>query len=392
MRPGDARVLGALVVAVALARYGHALVKSAVESPFIDFAYYYVFASGAARGLDPWDPAAVAGLDRLLGLRRAVGAGSNYPPLFHLLMQPWTWLGFRAAALAWLALAQGCLAGALALWLRRRTGAWWAAVAAALFVVLTWQPLVESLILGQTNVVLLLLVTLAWWGVATDRPWTAAAALALAAHVKLPYAALIVVLGWTGHTRVALRAALLWALGAAAGILAFGLAQQAHYLAYLASLSASLAGWPINVSPWATLRRMFPEALADGLALAVDLVIVLAFARIVPRRVAGGCRAFDWAWGLGLCATLLLSPMLEEHYVVVLLLPVALLVLHAVDEPVRAGDRALLLAGLLLLGTPYSLMRFASFQSGPLALLASGKMLGIAALAWLLARLLRREA
>ncbi len=392
MRAGDARLLGVLVVAVALARYGHALVKMAVESEFIDFAYYYTYAVAAGRGLDPYAPEAVARVDRLLDLRRAAGASSNYPPLFHLLVQPWTWLPFRAAALAWLVLAQACLAGSLALWLRARPGASWPAVAAVLFVVLTWQPLLENLVLGQANVLILGLVTLGWWSAGAGRPWLGAAAVALALHVKLSYAALIPVLWWTGHAGLALRALALAALGAAASALAFGLPVWGHYLTYLASLRAGIYAWSINLSSWATLRRIFPPAVADGLTLAVILGVVAGFARVVPRRVAPGSRAFDRAWGLALAAALLISPMLEEHYVVVLLLPVALLVRDAVDESPPAGDRALLVASLLLLGVPYSLMRFAPFQSGPLALLASGRLLGVLALAWLLARGLRREA
>ncbi len=391
MRAGDARFLGALAVAVALARYGHEVVRMAVESRFIDFAYYYTYAVVAGRGLDPYAPEAVASVDRLLDIRRAAG-GSNYPPLFHLLMQPLTWLPFRAAALVWLGLAQACLAGALALWLRRGPVASWAAVAAVLFVALTWQPLLENLVLGEANILLLLLVTLGWWGLGAGRPWLTAGAVALALHVKLPYAALIPVLWWTGHGGIALRAVGLAALGLLASVLAFGPAMHAHYLAYLVVLRTELYAWPINLSSWATLRRIFPHAVADALTLAVILAVVVGFARAAPRRPAPGSLALDWAWGLGLAAALLISPMLEEHYMVVLLLPVALLVRHAVDEPLPAADRGLLVASVLLVGVPYSLMRFAPFQSGPPALLPSARLLGVVVLAGLLARLCRREA
>lgn len=101
-----------------------------------------------------------------------------------------------------------------------------------------------------------------------------------------------------------------------------------HDLTYLASLRAEVDAWSINLSSWATLRWIFPHAVADGLTLAVILGVVAGFARVVPRRVAPGSRAFDRAWGLALAA----------------------------------------------------------------ALLASGRLLGVLALAWLLARRLRREA
>jgi hypothetical protein len=391
MRAAEVRLLAAAAVAFGLARYLLALVKMAVESEFIDFAHYYTYAVVAAKGLDAFDPAAVAEVDRLLGLRRAAAPG-NYPPLFYLLVQPWTLLPFRPAALAWLLVGQACLAGALVLALRRHPGASWTAVATALFVASSYQPLVENFFLGQANVVLLFLVALAWWGLRTDHPWVTAAAVATTLHVKPPYALLVAVLWWAGHARVAARAALLALAGLLAGVLVLGPTPHVKYLEYLLTLRTSLYGWASNFSPWATLHRVVPDSFANGLTLVVNLAVVLGLAWALPRRVPGDSRTMDWAWGLGLVGLLLLSPMLEEHYLVILLLPVTLIVLCASDDAVGTGDRVLLVASLLLLGVPYSLMRFAAFQSGPLALAASGKLAGVLGLAWLLVRLLRRGA
>lgn len=391
MRTAEVRLLAVLAVAFGLARYLHALVKMVVESEFIDFAHYYTYAVIAAKGLDPFDPAAAAEVDRLLGLRHAA-APANYPPLFYLLMRPWTLLTFRPAAIVWLLLGQACLAGTLVLVLRRHPGLSWTAAATLLFVVSSWEPLLANFVVGQANVVLLFLVALAWWALRTDRPWVTAAAVATSLHVKPPYALLVAVLWWTGHARIALRAALLALVGLLAGVVALGPAPHVEYLAYLATLRTSLSGWASNLSPWATLHRVFPDAVATGLTLVVTLAVVLGLAWALPRGVPRDFLTLDWAWGLGVVGLLLLSPMLEEHYLVVLLLPVALIVVRAPDDSPGTGDRVLLVASLLLLGLPYSLMRFAAFQTGPLALAASGKLVGVLGLAWLLVRRLRRGA
>ncbi len=139
-------------------------------------------------------------------------------------------------------------------------------------------------------------------------------------------------------------------------------------------------------------EALFPDSLANGLTLVVNLTVVLGLAWALPRGVEGDSRTMDRAWGLGVVALLLLSPMLEEHYLVLLLLPVSLIVLSVSDDSLGTGDRVLLVASLVLLATPYSLMRFAAFRSGPLALVASGKLAGVLGLAWLLVRLLRRGA
>ena len=391
MRAAEVRLLAALAVAFGLARYLHGLLKMVVESEFIDFAHYYTYAVVAAKGLDAFDPAAVAEVDRLLGLRRAAAPGT-YPPLFYLLMGPWTLLPFRPAAIVWLLLGQACLAGTLGLVLHRHRDASWTAIATALFVAVAYQPLLENVFLGQANVVLLFLVALAWWGLRTQHPWVTAAAVAASLHVKPPYALLVGVLWWTGHARVARRAALLALLGLCAGVLALGPAPHVTYLEFLLGLRASLYSWTSNLSPWATLHRVFPDSLANGLTLVVNLTVVLGLAWALPRGVEGDSRTMDRAWGLGVVALLLLSPMLEEHYLVLLLLPVSLIVLSASDDSLGTGDRVLLVASLVLLATPYSLMRFAAFRSGPLALVTSGKLAGVLGLAWLLVRLLRRGA
>src|SRR5207247_1643145 len=103
-----------------------------------------------------------ARLNEELGLRSA-GAPLKYPPLFYVAMRPWTWLPFRAAALAWLALGQVLLVVTAALVLRRRA-AEPARLVAVLAVAALSQPLVETLHLGPANVVVLALLALGWRG------------------------------------------------------------------------------------------------------------------------------------------------------------------------------------------------------------------------------------
>src|SRR5207244_2064476 len=107
-----------------------------------------------------FDPQAVARVDELLQIRRA-GSAANYPPLFYLFMRPWTLLSFRSAAVAWFFAGQACLLGSFMLCLRASAPVSPIRAGAALFVMLNFQPLLESVVLGQTNLLLLLLVTLA---------------------------------------------------------------------------------------------------------------------------------------------------------------------------------------------------------------------------------------
>ena len=308
-------------------------------------------------------------------------------------MQPWLLLPFKASALAWLAAAQVAVGASIVLAMRRVPAAHPAAVAAAALVALNYQPLTESLALGQANWLLLLLLAVAWWAVRSAHPWTAALALGIAVHVKPQFAVMIVLLWWVGQGAVAARAVAVAAAAAGAGVAILGWRHHADYLAYISAMPAYLHAWSENISPHATLHRVLDGAVGsravEALALVVAAAVVVTLMRVLPRGVAPAFPAFDWAWGLGLTAVLLLSPLSEEHHLVVLLLPVTLLLLRA--EAFSARTRALLVLSVLLIAARYSLARFPALHAGPAALLMTGKMAGVAGLAYVLARRLREE-
>jgi hypothetical protein len=386
----------ALVILFSLFRYLYTLAVLLWEAPFIDFAHYYTYATVVRLGRNPFDLETVAQVDALLAIRRA-GAGANYPPLFYALMLPWTLMAFRPAAVMWFFLSQVCVFGALALCLRRFELPSPIGVAATLFVAFSYQPLVENLALGQINPMLLLLVTLAWWGARAGRPWVAAVSVALCPFVKVQYALLLPALWWMGQRRVLGRALLLVVAGLVFGLVALGPAHHAEYLRYLAASADAVRAWTANLSLGATLHRLLSphgdaRLLADGLTVAADALLVVLFARAIPRGAPPASLAFDWAWGLAVTAIPLLSPLTEEHHLVVLLFPLTLVLMANGETRFPSTESVLLLVSILLLGSRYSVERFPFFQQGVPALFATGKLLGTACLAWLLTRLARRAA
>ena len=390
---GTVGLLLKLVVLFSLTRYLHDAVKIVLESSFIDFAHYYTYATLVAQGQNPFDPARVAEVDAALGLRRA-GAAANYPPPFYLLMQPWVLLPFRAAGWAWFFAGQACLIGSLGLIRQRVPSASPVQVGAALFVLLNYQPLLENLFLGQVNLFLLFLVTLAWWSLRTRRAWLAAVAVAAPPLIKIQYVFLLPFLWWTGQRRVATRGLLLWVMGVGGGLVFLGPAHYLAYVRYLLSPPEYLHAWTANLSLRATLYRLVAgwahgAAIANGLTLILALALVVGLVRATSPPVPPDSPSTDWTWGLGLVALLLLSPFTAEHHLVILLLPLTLLLLTEPDPPFGRWDYALLLGGALLLASRYSLDQFPAFHQGMLSLVAAGKTLGVAALGWLLARRLR---
>jgi hypothetical protein len=392
-RRSSAALAIAIVLLFCLFRYGHDSLKVLLASPFIDFAHYYTYATVVAQGKNPFDPVAVARADATLNIRRA-GAAANYPPVFYLLMRPWVLIPIRPAAVLWFLASQACLAATMALCLRRVPGPSPLRVTALLFVVLNYQPLLENLFLGQANAFLLLLVTVAWRALRTGRPWAASIAVAATALIKIQYVFLFPFLWWTGRSRVAARAFLLWGFALGIGIPVLGQPHYAAYLQYLLSPPGYLHAWTANLSLRATLYRLFTDSshgavLANGLTAILSLALLLGLAWLTSRPTPSDSTAADWTWGLGLTVLWLLSPFMLEHHLVVLLLPLSLLLLTEPDSPPSGAEQAMLVATILLLASQYSLERFPIFRDGIPSLLTTGKLLGVVGLAWILARRLR---
>jgi N-acetylglucosaminyl-diphospho-decaprenol L-rhamnosyltransferase len=391
-RPDAARMPGlrtllALVVLLAAFGYAHDVVKLGLTSDFIDFAHYTTYARIVAEGGDPFDPAVVAALDARLPIARSPG-GPDYPPLFYLLMRPWTLVSPKVGALAWLLMGQLLLLGSLALVLARASASPPARLAAVAVVVLSYQPLREEIAVGQANLVLLALVTLGWWAARGKRVWLAAAALGLTVHVKPQYGLLVPLLWLKGDGALARRAVGIGALGLVASVATLGVPYHVAWLREMVTSTRTLFTW--NIAGAAIVGRVVQglggaPIVAQACAVVIDgalLSLVVAALRSGPA----GQDVEDWSWALAIAAVPLTTPMMEEHHLVVLILPLALSILR---PGVGRRDAGLLVASTVLLASRYSFVRFGSVQSGLAALALGGKLVGVILLAGALALRLR---
>ncbi len=185
------------------------------------------------------------------------------------------------------------------------------------------------------------------------------------------------------------------AIGSALGLLGLGLAHHFQYLRYLATGTEPLSDWTMNLSLLGTLHRLLRGVgeswhFASVLTLTADGLIIVTLGRTIPRQVPPSSPGMDWIWGLGVTAIPLLSPLTEEHHLVLLLFPLFLLVLRDPGPQRQFADTGLLILSILLLGSRYSLERFPEFHAGLLSLLSTGKLLGVVGLAWVLSRRLRK--
>ena len=236
-----------------------------------------------------------------------------YPPTFLVLAVPFGLLPATIATWAWIAgLLVAFAAGVAVMPVSTRTR--WLIV---LLAGLSW-PFVYNVKLGQVGPLLFLAFAVGWRGL--DRPTWLGLSGAVGAAIKIQPG---LVLAWALLTRrwtaAAIGVATLVAL-TLLGTLVAGISGWADFLAILTRVSDPIAT-PHNFTPGAVLYQLGVErGLASAVQAACTIAVVVAVVVAALRRPAVP------AYLVAVVATQLLSPILWDHYAMLLLLPAAWLI------------------------------------------------------------------
>jgi alpha-1,2-mannosyltransferase len=295
--------VGAIVAFVAIPGVVVAAAESAGTLGF-DFLAYHQAAERVLHGQALYDPTVQA----------TGGFGLfYYPPPFVLAILPLGLIAGSAAVLVWLGLSVAMLAAGIALMPVRVSVRW----ATLLLAGLSW-PVAYALKLGQVGPLLFLLFAIGWrW---LDRPGPLGLAGALGAAVKIQPG---VVLAWALLTRrwtaVAIGAVVLVVLAVVATAVAGGASIWPDYLTLLRNVSDPIAT-PHNFTPGAVAYQLgIPEGIAAAIQLASSAAVVAMVLVAALRWPA------EASFLVAVVASQLLSPVLWDHYAMLLLLPVAFL-------------------------------------------------------------------
>lgn len=236
-----------------------------------------------------------------------------YPPPFALLILPVALLPTELAVWTWTALLSAATVAAIGLLpvsLRTRR-------VVLLLAALSW-PLVYAIKLGQVGPLLLLLFAVGWrW---LDRPWPLGLATGLGAVIKLQPALLIGWMAVTGRRRAPLIAVALIALLAAVATVVAGPQVWGDWAALLGRASRPvLAENDMGFGRLAYLAGV-PEAAATAIHYAnVGLVVAVTTFAVLRASPAASYLAV-------VVASQFVSPVLWDHYALILLLPIAWLI------------------------------------------------------------------
>ena len=235
-----------------------------------------------------------------------------YPPPFALAFIPFALLPDGVGVGIWTVLLGVAFVAGAALLPVRFSIRWVIVLLAAV----DW-PVLYSIKLGQVGPILFLLFAIGWR--AMDRPGILAAAIAGGAMTKIQPIALA---GWallTGRWRAAALAVAGVLALAALSTIVVGFGAWADYAALLGRVSSAITT-PHNFAPGAIAYQL---GMGEGLAASIQAAstILAAAASLVAIRFASPAASFV----VVVVATQLVSPLLWDHYAILLLLPVAYL-------------------------------------------------------------------
>ena len=235
-----------------------------------------------------------------------------YPPTFAPLIVPLGLLSAAAATWTWIALSIAVFLAGVALLPVSRSVRWWLILLAGLSF-----PFVYAVKLGQVGPILFGLFALGWRSL--DEPVRLGLSGALGAAIKLQPGLVLV---WALLTRrfdaVVIGTAVLVVLAGAAMAMA-GVGAWADFLTLLRTVS----------DPIATEHNFTPGAVAFQLGVPVATASWIQFAStagvVVALLVAVRACSSEASYLVAVVASQLVSPILWDHYAMLLLLPVAYL-------------------------------------------------------------------
>jgi hypothetical protein len=331
-----------------------------------DFAVYYLSALELRADIDPYATSFVP-LEKRLGMNTHSIERGTHPPIFLVLFEPLTELPLRAAYWTWTGLSFVALALALVLLLGRRSLLDPRAALTLGALAFWYAPVFLNFWFGQSNILLLLMLVLMmrWMERGSDAAG-AGLIFALAGLTRvfpLPIGAYLLL---TRRWRVLAYTAIGLALGAAATRFLVG---RSHSLNFFYAVPEHFNGYawistPTNIAMGAFISRIVwwiwgrgpaPGYLRAAAIICADLSVLALGARATLIRKAGDDP--DWRlFCLWVVTSMMISPTMWLHVLVLLLLPLIQLV--SAFSRNRASRRALDMALVSVLLTYVALASY----------------------------------
>jgi Glycosyltransferase family 87 len=354
------------VVAAAVA--GKRVADSYEEREFYrkDFLQEYVLARAVLAGVYPYAPMPEMAARFNLPPNVPWAHPTPHTPVAAILSVPIGLFAYPVAVTIWLVLELLCIALAVELLAR----AWGEPVPLlakiTLFLMsLATGPVLHELWFGQFGSILLVLLTLAWLNLRAGRDEIGGALLGLSIALKLTAWPIALFLLLMNRWRAIVPAVGVIALLNFVAVLALGSTTvQDYWYVVGPRIAADYARHDENFSLWTVIPRLFSAGGVEGIGVANHFVAmpldespttqpILRYAFLLPATaflgamwLARHCRSFDSAYGILLCASLPINPVVWDHYLMLAAIPIVIVFSRLRDAGFPRGRTALALVSL----------------------------------------------
>lgn len=321
-------------------------------------------------------------------------AGYKRPPFYIMMFTPFVRMDELDLLNAYRVLNIGLLLLTFGMWYRlmgQATRWWWLAVMAVL---LNYQPMLDALRYGQTDIVLLFCFTLMWWFVQRGRDGWAGAVIAFLASIKIY--PIVLLTFWGVKQRW-------WALvGFVLGMIGWNAIAVAVmgwdlHVMFVREVLPSIGGttsWIENQTIAGFLTRFYEDEAVMNLFSTPGIARVASLISMALSAVVSLTAMRDWAperseYGLQYALFIMLMviaiPVAWIHYATILILPMLLVFYHYRDQAISLPRSALLMVsyGLIAFGDQRS-FNYMYDLGAVTQILSSYKFYGMAMLTGLL--------
>lgn len=321
-------------------------------------------------------------------------AGYKRPPFYIMMFTPFVRMDELDLLNAYRVLNIGLLVVTFGMWYRlmaQSTRWWWLAVIAVL---VNYQPMLDVLRYGQTDIVLLFCFTLMWWFVQRGRDDWAGAIIAFLASIKI-YPIVLLTFWGVKQRWWALAGFVLGMIGW--NVIAVAVMGWDLHVMFVRDVLPSIGGttsWIENQTIAGFLTRFYEDEAVMNLFSTPGIARVASIISMVLSAVVSLTAMRDWSaerseYGLQYALFIMLMviaiPVAWIHYATILILPMLLLLYHYRQQSISLVRSVLLMVsyGLIAFGDQRSFNYM--YDLGAVTLiLSSYKFYGMAILTGLL--------
>lgn len=395
-----------LIIAFACLTYFHELIKMAIFVGFEDFGNYYFYSKAIwlHHNIYTMDETTLEQLRISFNMPRFAHP-TGHSPAFFFLIRPITFFNFESACRVWLILNNLLLFASLFIILKlvcekMADTAKNFIAASSLFMVFSFQPLIENMYCGQNNMLILFSFVMSLYFLKEKKEIFSGIMLALGIIAKPSFAIVLPFFLWKRCYRTFLAAFVSLAASELLPILLYGKDIIASYWTigaretFIHNLNAvSMA----NLSLMALINRLGNLTIHPHMAnifLTVTTVFSLAlllYAVYVTRSKFESFKTgFILEFSLMLLLLFIVCPIVHEHHYVLLYLPVIAVwaMLSKDPKPIKL---ILFVISFLLIALKYSLIQFRLFNMGFLSIFSGFKLYGVIILFFLTAHMIHED-